>query len=309
MHNGFLKFCSSLLIVLLGSIGIDFCFGIIVDSMLPRTGNKGDLCLTNLGINEVQDSIIIVGSSRASHHYNSIIIHSNLGKETYNVGIDGCFFTHNCCIINSILERYQPELIIWEFDPYYLTSMYEDRDNVTSLYPYYGKRNYITKTLDEVLPSSEIIKLKSNIYRYNSMLLRIVTRFLQNDDSPDYYRGYEPSEPKVLKEPLLLANGHVDNYSMDKANIERFKKTIVAAKKLGTKIVLINSPKYVLPASSDSLINDSISDICYEVDVPYYDLSQLYINNPSYFNDVVHLNSNGADLYTEYIVSLLQHEM
>ena len=236
MYKGILKLCRSVLIVVVLVAIVDIAVGYVI---LPRTGNKGDLCLTNLGVNVIETPIVIVGSSRASHHYDPRIFADSLGRATYNVGTDGCFFTHNCCVINSILERYSPELIIWEFEPSYLFK--HSADDITSMYLYYNKRDYITKTLNEVLPRSEVIKLNSNIYRYNSKFIRVFTRYLQNNDTPDEHGGYEPSAPKSLKEPLSLVEEYSSSTSViDSSKLYRFKETVENAKTKGCKIVLVN---------------------------------------------------------------------
>ena len=303
MNKGILKFCRSVLIVITFVAVIDVVVGYVMDWMLPQTGNRGDLCLSNLGVNVIETPIVIVGSSRASHHYDPRIFVDSLGKATYNVGTDGCFFTHNCCVINSILERYSPELIIWEFEPSYLFE--HSADDITSMYLYYNKRDYITKTLNEVLPRSEVIKLNSNIYRYNSKFIRVLTRYLQNNNAPDEYSGYEPSAPKTLKEPLSLVEKNSSSTSaIDSSKLYRFKETFENAKTKGVKIVLVNSPKYVI--DTNVYMTDTVTNLCQELETSFIDCSQLYINHPEYFNDPSHLNAIGADIYTKHIASILQ---
>ena len=302
MYKSILKLCRSVLIVVILVAIVDIAVGYVMDWMLPQTGNKGDLCLTNLGVNVIETPIVIVGSSRASHHYDPRIFVDSLGKATYNVGTDGCFFTHNCCVINSILERYSPELIIWEFEPSYLFE--HSADDITSMYLYYNKKDYISKTLNDVLPRSEIIKLNSNIYRYNSKFIRILTRFLQNNDAPDEYSGYEPSAPKSLKEPLCLIEEKSSlTLPIDNDKVDRFKETIENANSKGVKIVLVNSPKYAI--DTNVYMTDTVTNLCQELGTSFIDCSQLYINHPEYFNDPVHLNSIGANLYTKHIISLI----
>ena len=305
MYKSILKLCRSVLIVVVLVAIVDIAVGYVMDWILPRTGNKGDLCLTNLGVNVIETPIVIVGSSRASHHYDPRIFADSLGRATYNVGTDGCFFTHNCCVINSILERYSPELIIWEFEPSYLFE--HSADDITSMYLYYNKRDYITKTLNEVLPRSEVIKLNSNIYRYNSKFIRVFTRYLQNDDTPDEHSGYEPSAPKSLKEPLSLVEEYSSSTSViDSSKLYRFKETVENAKTKGCKIVLVNSPKYKYSIDPNINMNDSVANICQELGVSFIDCSKLYISHPEYFNDATHLNAIGADIYTKHIASILQ---
>ena len=108
MKKEFRKFIISSLIVLAIVIATDFVLGKTMRILLANTSNKEDIGKTYFSLNEVSTPIVIVGSSRASHHYVSNIIEEKLNLETYNVGRDGCFFSYNCCVVNSILDRYCP---------------------------------------------------------------------------------------------------------------------------------------------------------------------------------------------------------
>jgi hypothetical protein len=300
MKNGLFKFSLTTIIVLVTIVCLDITTGKIMDYIIPFTGSVGQIGKTNYTLYEVEAPIVIVGSSRASHHYDARILTDSLNKNVYNVGRDGCFFTHNCCIINTLLDRYTPETIIWEFDPSYIC---DSEDQLTSLYPYYGRLEHITSTLNTKLSYEEHIKLHSNIYRYNSLFIRILTRVLQGNNTPDTLLGYEPLAPKVLLTPLSLSNIEVSDKPFNKNAISRLNKTIEKAKLKGVQIILITSPKY--GKIEDSRLVDKLQDICNTAGVIYIDNYQIYLNNPEFFNDPTHLNYLGAEPYTRHIASVL----
>ena len=133
MKKGLLRFCVSALALLVLVFAIDRILGILLDNMLPQISNQGDSGKTYFSLYEVKTPIVIVGSSRAAHHYVTEMIEDSLKSPAYNVARDGCFFSYNCCVINSILDRYTPELIIWEIGTEYL---YDGvNDPMESLYP------------------------------------------------------------------------------------------------------------------------------------------------------------------------------
>ena len=139
---------------------------------------------------------------------------------------------------------------------------------------------------------------------YNSKFIRVLTRYLQNNNAPDEYSGYEPYAPKTLKEPLSLVEKNSSSIStIDSSKLYRFKETFENAKTKGVKIVLVNSPKYAI--DTNVYMTDTVTNICQELGTSFIDCSRLYINHPEYFNDPVHLNSIGANLYTMHIISLL----
>lgn len=130
------------------------------------------------------------------------------------------------------------------------------------------------------------------------------TRYLQNNDTLYEYSGYEPSAPKTLKEPLSLVEKNSSSTSaIDSSKLYRFKETFENAKTKGVKIVLVNSPKYVI--DTNVYMTDTVANLCQWLGASFIDCSRLYIHHPEYFNDATHLNSMGADLYTKYIISLI----
>ena len=109
MKKGFTRFWIVALSVILIVITLDFTFGKIMDWMLPQISNQGDIGKTYFALNDVETPVVIVGSSRASHHYVTQMIEDSLGMPAYNIGRDGCFYSYNCCVINSIMDRYLGE--------------------------------------------------------------------------------------------------------------------------------------------------------------------------------------------------------
>lgn len=301
MTNQFYKFFITIFIIVSIFISIDVIVGRIAPSLLFHIGNVGQLGKTNYALYEVDTPILIVGSSRAAHHYDSKIIADSCNMTTYNIGRDGCFFTHNCCLINTILDRYTPELIIWEFGSDYL---YDNEDPITSMYPYYKESDYITKTLNAKVNLSEQIKLQSSLYRYNSLFIRIAIRLLSRNNSEDKALGYEPLAPKELLTPLALMDFSQDKLLFNEAKVLQLSNSLEKAKKLGVKIILVTSPLYGTSYNSDA--TEKILSICKAHDANYIDNSSLYIEYPEYFNDNTHMNSIGAQQYTNEMIPIIK---
>ena len=78
MRKGLLRFCIIVIIVLLGVVAIDITIGKVMDRMLPKISNQGDTGKTYYSLNDVNTPVIIVGSSRAAHHYVTNMIEDSL---------------------------------------------------------------------------------------------------------------------------------------------------------------------------------------------------------------------------------------
>lgn len=217
----------------------------------------------------------------------------------YNVARDGCFFSYNCCVINSILDRYAPELIIWENGTEYL---YEGiSDPLESLYPYYYQNKWVSRTIQEELPLTEYLRLNSNIYQYNSIVHRILMRYRgRHSFSDGTIKGYLPLAPKQLKKQLALEKEELESSALSETKIERFRSTLERAQKIGVRIVVVDSPKYKL-RTYENLSASKMQELCERYGALYIDNSQLpyFLDHPELFNDATHMNDDGAKVYTE----------
>lgn len=299
MKKGLLRFGVAILIVLVSVAVVDMAVGKVMDWMLPKISNQGDSGKTYYSLNDVNTPVVIVGSSRAAHHYVTEMIEDSLHMPAYNVARDGCFFSYNCCVINSILDRYAPELIIWENGTEYL---YEGiSDPLESLYPYYYQNKWVSRTIQEELPLTEYLRLNSNIYQYNSIGHRILMRYRgRHSFSDGTIKGYLPLAPKQLKKQLALEKEELESSALSETKIERFRSTLERAQKIGVRIVVVDSPKYKL-RTYENLSASKMQELCERYGALYIDNSQLpyFLDHPELFNDATHMNDDGAKVYTE----------
>ena len=309
MKKSLLRFGIAVLVVLALVFATDRVIGKVMDNLLPLISNNGDSGKTYFSLHDVNTPIVIVGSSRAAHHYVTELIEDSLKTPAYNVGIDGCFFSYNCCVINSILDRYTPKLIIWENGNEYL---YEGiPDPLESLYPYYTQNEWVLRTIQEEKPWTEYVRLNSCLYRYNSKIHRILIRYMSRHSFVDgTIKGYEPSPKKQLKKQLELEKETLESTSLSETKIERFRYTLERAQKMGVRIVVVDSPKYKL-RTYENLSASKMQEICERYRALYLDNSQIafFLDHPELFNDAVHLNDDGAKIYTSLFLDNIKHFM
>ena len=300
------RFITVVLTALAVVVALDWMIGKAMDAMLPQISNQGDTGKTYFALNEVNTPVVIVGSSRAAHHYVTQMLEDSLGMPAYNVGRDGCFFNYNCCVINSILARYSPELIIWENGREYLSG--NDTDPLETLYPYYGKNQWVTESLEEELPWTERVRLISKSYRYNSVIHRIIMRYVTRHNFKDgTVKGYLPLPQKHLQETLALMPESKENDKLNQYRVEHFRSILESAKEKGVKMVVVDSPKYRI-RSEKSSSGDMMEKLCQGYGMMYLDNSQLpyFLERKELFNDATHMNENGAEIYTEMFISQIK---
>lgn len=154
---------------------------------------RSQIAKDNYRLNRVTTDIIIVGSSRGSHHYVTTMLRDSINSYTgyqyslYNGAIDGKFINSNSCSAESIMDRYKPRLLIFEVSESELSGSRSVSDMEFAAVNY-NNNQFVKKYLDD-LGWKERIKIASNMFRYNQKVLRVVSSFIQKGGGET---GYEP---------------------------------------------------------------------------------------------------------------------
>lgn len=167
---------------------VDVSLGYALDYL--RIHSKGgETARTEHICNHSNEDILIMGSSRAVHHYNPQIIEDSLGMSCYNCGYDGCGIILAYAQLEMILQHYNPKAIIYELTPGFDLSVGDNNRYVKSLRPYAD--NEQACNVIESVDASEHYKLYSRLYRYNSNFMKVFADGLTSRKSMS--NGFKPS--------------------------------------------------------------------------------------------------------------------
>ena len=236
----FCRFIFSVIAVICVFIVLDFILGKTLDALLDKVPNNGcEIAHIHYSVKQVDSPLLIVGSSRAHHHYLPEVIGDSLGTDAYNLGVDGHFLSHNCAIINTILDRYTPLAVLFEIS---LNEMFEYRtksDRTSSLHRYYHLNPYIKSVVDAKEGGSMKYKMLLNTYRYNGSAIRIIARWIRGGQDYDPLKGLSPlytsqgSDVKLEVEPL-----HDERMVISDYRVLLFENTLKRLKERGGHCVL-----------------------------------------------------------------------
>ena len=169
--------------------GIDVACGCAFDWL--RSKARGGQTWKNQYISEqCVDDILILGSSKAAHHYVPSIISDSLGISCFNCGREGNGIIAAYARYNMIVARHKPKIVIYEVTPKY---DYLEDNGYTS---YLGAiRQYANNATirNEILAFSddlERIRLMSNMYCNNSRIISNIKDIVKQTFSNSC--GYEP---------------------------------------------------------------------------------------------------------------------
>ena len=263
---------------------------------------------TTYSIDSTTAEILILGSSRANHHYVPEVFEGSLHNTFYNAGRDGNFILYNSAIFKAITTRYHPKMIIFDINPdeiVYTTNSYE---RLSNLLPYYHSHPVIRSTVNLRNPL-EKIKLISSIYPYNSMLTTIAIGNLEyNKQRKSDNKGYVPINIKMKNERInaVQIDSKKADSRIDENKTVALMDIITTCKKQKIMLIFVQSPIFVF--NNDSYYNSLFSEMCSENDVSYFDLSNqpIFINHPDYFADRSHLNDEGAKVFSAMLIKKIQ---
>lgn len=263
----------------------------------------GDNWRNNYICNETEDDILVFGSSRAIHHYNPKIIKDSTDMSCYNCGQDGNGIILNYGRYCMISQRYTPKIIIYDIIPSFdLLAGDDDHKYLNWLKAYYDREGI--PEIFESVDKTEKIKMMSNLYRYNSSFIQIVSDFIRPLQSSGQ-NGYRPlygemDRMKISKKQQSSESVRYDSLKL--AYMEKFVNRCGDA-----RLIFVISP---MCDGLDEATYLPIEKICKDKNIPFVNFANnpKYFHNHKYFKDGWHLNSLGADEFTKDLMSVLREQ-
>lgn len=306
MKNQYLKFFIKAFILLVIVFIGDRLFGSIIEYYF-RNEPLGDDAAFSHAINNPQEDILIYGSSKAVHTYDTRVFTDSLHMSSYNCGRNGSNIIYGAALLPAALEgNHPPKLIVLDVAAKEITwrSNKDGNDILAGMILPYVLTNPRFEQLAKDLFPKELCKAKiSKMYAYNSLILSIVRNYSRRHN--DNINGYQPLKgSKLVKEPPpFYGRDKIDAYSFSR--LEYFVKSVTDKK---IPLVVIISPMYSQPFPDSESIR-AMKALFAKYKVPLWDYSRdsKYLKQ-EYFYDVAHLNTKGAEMFSKEIVARIKKE-
>lgn len=266
---------------------------------------SGLMYRTTYSLEQTNAELLVFGSSRANHHYEPSVFEKELNMSYYNVGRDGSFILYHYAILEGVLKRYKPKMILLDVSEKEFSKDKEAYERLSCLLPYCKNHSEIQPIIN-LRSEFEKYKMLSAIYPYNSTLFTIAignTEF--NKKRKQDVKGYVALYDN-WKMPIETINNN-SKEELDSIKINYYEKFIANCKAAGVKLNIIHSPRYYKLKNTDNSIEKAKS-IAVTNHIPFYDLSNntVYLNNPGLFADTYHLNNQGAKIFSENMCSIIK---
>lgn len=293
------KFILKFLLFLACVVVMDFMFGIGF-SWLRSHAKGGSTANCEYIANQANEDIIILGSSRATHHYVPEIIEDSLGMSCYNCGEEGNGVVLAYGRLKMLTNRYKPKLVIYEITPGYDYDAIEPNNKYLGYLRAYYDIEGISDIFDDFDDDLSCLKMWSRMYQNTSRLLPDI---VDNIIFRDNHHGYEPLYGKMKE--VIGTKSKKKIISIDSLKLLYLEKLIVLCKRRKIPLLFMASPKY---DNEDNTNYEPAIELCkrYGVEFRNY-INDLSISKRSeLFQDIEHLNNEGATLFSQKIIPTIK---
>lgn len=282
-------------------IGVDRGVGAIL-KYLNDHAKGGYTQRENFISGRVDTDILIFGSSRAAHHYVPAILWDSLQMSSFNCGSDGHGVIYAYGKLKTVLSRVSPKVVILDFISYLDLEKGDPVKDLAPLRPYYDYPGLDSLFRD--IDATERWKMLSRCYPYNSQVLQLINDYRSNPVlSQDH--GYLPLYGEMNYEPPKKP--HVETPGIDPVK-RKYLEAFIKEVKAHSKLIVFVSPTY---GEADPGLYAVMKALCEAYQVPVFN----HLNDSSitrhrnWFVDPVHLNDEGAGIYTKSIIGEIKRAL
>ena len=247
-----------------------------------------------------KDEILILGSSRADHHYVPSVLEDSLGLTCYNAGEMGCGIIPAYIRYELVSQRQKPKLVLYEVTPLYDYLQDDGYSHYLGVIRPYSNNPLVKPMYLDFSDDMEQIRLLSSMYRNNSSIINLLKDLLR--PAPDY-KGYEPLKGKINPESIGKRKLVAPSVSVDSLKLKWVEKLIEKTREDEVPLVFVVSPS--LRAAVDRPSYVPLVELCEKYNVPLIDNMEReeFVSEYALFQDLSHFNHEGAVAYSKFVVS------
>lgn len=303
IKNKYLKFLANAILFFSLVFLLDLAIGSTLRHFYFNQKSGDDYHLT-YSIENMEDDLIILGSSRASHHYIPQILEDSINMHCFNTGMDASFLFNTYAMYKAISERHKPEIIVMEICLERIMAGHEEYDELASLLPYYWSHEEM-KSIVQMRSRFEKFKLISRIYPFNSALLEIAKGLYKIEDLNEY-KGYSPLYGVI--QDTTIGEVQPNSKEVDLRKLEVLEAIAFDCQKNNVKLVFVQSPRFrkVNQKERVAIINELVNR---SGAVFWNYVSDTLFLKPEYFVDEAHLNDFGAQKFSQAIAGRIKREI
>lgn len=286
---------------------IDWVFGYFSRQYVESHTLPGDYKSIDYLLKEADEDIIILGSSIALNSTMPDIISDSTHLSCFNGGANGQSLPYFETMLECILKRYTPKYILLGMRAEELTGTgIGSRYNILS--PYFESGFPLIRENMEAQSHIEKYLLKSNLYRYNTIWWRILLYHFVNPGDGSSANGFV-AKGIPLTYPTLTTETKRQKITTERINC--FTRIIQKCKDKEIRLIVYFPPNYKHYSEYPTPTIKTVNEICKQNDIPCFNdvADSMFLQNNKFFFDDIHLNKDGAFIYSQIIASRIRKDM
>ncbi|MDD7342518.1 MAG: hypothetical protein PUG64_02455 [Bacteroidales bacterium] len=292
------KWILSIMAVAAMVIAADLAVGMAGDALMWRMPDSGtfesDL---NQALNHKCADVLILGSSKAKHHYVPQVLADSLQMSVYNAGADGHDVAYASMVLQSWLTRCRPRVVVLDI----CNSMVNGdwvANSIGDVKCHYGANRAVTRHVDACGDWRLRLKLHSSLYRLNGCEVWLTKAYLKGR-LPKPSDGYSPLHGSDM-EPGVTTYGP---FSPSPTEVEQLHAIARLCRQHGIALRMVLSPNHEI----DNGMRRWLAAEARRSGVALTDFTErpdLWADR--YYKDRGHMNHTGAVKFTSAMAPLLR---
>ena len=259
---------------------------------------------TPFTVEKVDADVVVIGSSKASHHYVPQMLEDSLDMTVYNCGQDGCFFLYQNCIINMILDRYTPKMILWDIQPgsFVGEDHSNEYQNIRYLSPYYPANTWAESYINSESPKMRY-RMMSRMFAFNSKALNYVFPLVTHSSATE--NGYIPLATEGYLYPEMSKQAEMEG-EVNRVYLDLLNETMKRCGENDVELRVCISPEFSQKSALTVAAEEEIGKVAMSNDVNFTNAhsDECFMQDSTLFKDTSHLNDKGARAFTGIITHL-----
>lgn len=250
---------------------------------------------------DMKADVVLLGSSRCTHHYMPSVLQDSLGMTVYNCGQRGNGIVYEYGRLQTIYVRYTPKIVIVDFIQGYDLDINDNNRYLDFLKVDYGT-NASVDSIFRVCDPLSPMKMCLQSYKYNSTLCDLLLNSILRNRGRFSKDGFMPLTGEIeVVEPKRTES---KPFEVDSIKLEYIRK-MAREKKAGSRMIFILSPSYSYPNRQFVAIIENVARE-YGVEFMNYSEDKRFLGNGKLFSDGAHLNAKGAEEFSKILAGELK---
>lgn len=301
------KLCSRLVLIAVLLGGIDLAFGQLF-GLIRDHSPDGRYYKAKYTLDEAQEDIIIIGSSRGERDYVPYLLEEAFHLSCWNASRGGQGLPYFRAVEAGIAKRHHPKLVIINLEADILEHppFYQEMGFMRAFY----KNHHDIQPVLNKISKNEKWKLKSNLYAFNSSFYYLLRPYLFHDlDGKNSDKGWKPSYG-IWEDPGFAFEVVNNRKPLNRESVEEFATIVEHFQEQQVQLVFCIAPNYGEKTIATSSLR-YIEEVAKDKEIPIFNFSAdtTFITHPEDFIDIEHLNVDGAKLFTHKLIDSLQQRL